>query len=87
LGQLEYIITHSKEKTPCPTFLQEIKDYLYKKENGIESSSEDSRSSENDDKKGEENIHKVNRIRQPRSLAVGTKRSRADGQNDGAAQD
>ena len=48
------------------------------KENGIESSSKD------DDKKGRENFHI---IQQPTSIAVETKRCRADGQNDGAAQD
>ena len=57
------------------------------KDNGSDSSSEVSESSEEDDKKGEKNIHKVNSIQPPRSLVL-TKRSRANGQNDdGAAQD
>ena len=71
------------------------KDYLYSmvraqlrclKDNDSDSSSEVSESSEEDDKKGEKNIQKVNSIRTPRSLVL-TKRSRANGQNDGAAQD
>ena len=54
------------------------------KDNGSDSSSEVSESSEEDDKKGEKNIQKVNSIQPPRSLVL-TKRSRANGQNDGAA--
>ena len=56
------------------------------KDNGSDSSSEVSESSEEDDKKGEKNIQKVNSIQPPRSLVL-TKRSRAESQNDGAAQE
>ena len=98
VGQLEYIITHFKEKISSQEFLQEIQDYQNSKavaqihcqkdddSNSSEKSSDISKSSEDDDKKGEKNIQKVNSIQPPRSLVL-TKRSRANGQNDGAAQD
>ena len=93
VGQLEYIITHFKEKISSQEFLQEIQDYQNSKavaqihcqkndgSNSSEKSSDISKSfsksSEDDDKKGEDIIHKVNGIQMPRSLVSGIKRSRA----------
>ena len=101
LGQLEYIITHFKEKISSQEFLQEIQDYQNSKavaqihcqkdddSNSSEKSSDISKSfsksSEDDDKKGEDINNKENSIQLPRSLDMGIKRSRAYG-NDGAAQ-